>query len=73
MTLQARPPRLTSFVDLHREGVMFDVYLAAYRAAVIRKHRRRWSWKTFRWVCRCGESIPCPNFSAVLAVLDDGR
>jgi hypothetical protein len=45
---------------------MFDVYLAAYHVAVNRNHRRRWSWKRFGWVCRCGLGLPCPILAAVL-------
>lgn len=34
-------------------------YLAAYAAAMARKHRPQWSWWKLRMVCRCGDTLPC--------------
>jgi hypothetical protein len=34
-------------------------YVAAYEAAMARKHRPQWSWWKLRMVCRCGATLPC--------------
>lgn len=41
-------------------------YLAAYTAALVRKHRPKWSWVRLRRVCRCGADLPCRKLATAL-------
>jgi hypothetical protein len=47
-------------------------YLAAFAAAVARKHRPRWSWLRLRRVCACGSELPCRKLAA-LPPLNEGH
>nr|WP_255292650.1 hypothetical protein [Micromonospora sp. WMMA1996] len=39
--------------------VSYDEYLSATALTLARRHRPAWSWRRWRWVCRCGDELPC--------------
>lgn len=39
--------------------VRFDDYLLATALTFARRHRPVWSWIRWRYVCRCGNELPC--------------
>ncbi|WP_245670090.1 hypothetical protein [Micromonospora mirobrigensis] len=39
----------------------YDQYLIAVAMTLARRHRPVWSWRRWRWVCRCGVDLPCRN------------
>ncbi|MFC0003831.1 hypothetical protein [Micromonospora siamensis] len=41
--------------------VRYDEYLVATALTLARRHRSVWSWRRWRWVCRCGADLPCRN------------
>lgn len=40
--------------------VAYGTYLLAVALTLARRHRPVWSWRRWRWVCRCGADLPCP-------------
>lgn len=41
--------------------VTYDQYVIAAALTLARRHRPKWSWRKWRWVCRCGADLPCRN------------
>ena len=39
----------------------YEGYLLAVASTLVRRHRPAWSWRKWRWVCRCGADLPCRN------------
>lgn len=39
----------------------YEGYLLAVASTLARRHRPAWSWRKWRWVCRCGADLPCRN------------
>ncbi|WMF04539.1 hypothetical protein [Micromonospora robiginosa] len=42
-----------------RRFVPYEDYLLAIARTLVRRHRPAWSWRKWRWVCRCGADLPC--------------
>ncbi|MFF4809868.1 hypothetical protein ACFY03_16810 [Micromonospora chersina] len=41
--------------------VSYDQYLSAVAMTLARRHRPAWSWRKWKWTCRCGADLPCRN------------
>ncbi|WP_406068235.1 hypothetical protein [Micromonospora sp. NBC_01638] len=39
--------------------VSYEEYLVAAALTLARRHRPVWSWRRWRWACRCGADLPC--------------
>ncbi|MEV4769572.1 hypothetical protein [Micromonospora humida] len=39
--------------------VSYHEYLLATAMTLGRRHRPAWSWRRWRFVCRCGNELPC--------------
>lgn len=42
-----------------RRRISYGQYLAAVAATLARRHRPVWSWIRWRYVCKCGDELPC--------------
>ncbi|MGX4653131.1 hypothetical protein ACWCHM_05530 [Micromonospora sp. SCSIO 07396] len=42
-----------------RRTVSYQDYLLATALTLARRHRPAWSWRRWRFVCRCGSEMPC--------------
>ncbi|MFI0795351.1 hypothetical protein ACH4OY_22135 [Micromonospora rubida] len=39
--------------------VTYGQYLAAVAMTLARRHKPVWSWIRWRYVCKCGNELPC--------------
>ncbi|MFI0795013.1 hypothetical protein ACH4OY_20355 [Micromonospora rubida] len=42
-----------------RRTVTFKEYLLVTAMTLARRHRPVWSWIRWRYVCKCGNELPC--------------
>ncbi|SCE88854.1 hypothetical protein GA0070558_11227 [Micromonospora haikouensis] len=40
-------------------SIRYEEYLLAIAQTLTRRHRPMWSWTRWRYVCKCGNELPC--------------
>ncbi len=60
-TAAQAPRRDADVVARSRPRLPYESYLLAVASTLVHRHRPAWSWRKWRWVCRCGADLPCRN------------